>query len=82
MTSEPLLEGLKTLDLMRLLGDFDVLLEGDRPGVTARLGFDHDTVCKNNPRLIYCSISGCGQGGPWRDDAGHDINCLRAAGAI
>ena len=67
---------------MRLLGDFDVLLEGDRPGATARLGFDRDMACKINPRLIYCSISGHGQDGPWRNDVGHDINYMGIAGAI
>ena len=60
----------------------DVVLEGFRPGVAKRLGIDYDTLKKHNPKLIYCSISGYGQTGPWRERPGHDVNYVAAAGAL
>jgi len=66
----------------RLVADADILLEGFRPGVTQRLGIDYDTLAKKNPGLVYCSISGFGQDGPYRDKVGHDINYLGYAGVI
>lgn len=65
-----------------LLTKFDVLIEGNRPGVMAKLGFDYDTVSKINPRVVYCSISGYGQNGPYRDEVGHDINYIGIAGVL
>jgi alpha-methylacyl-CoA racemase len=50
------------------------VLEGFRPGVMARLGFDYPALARENPALVVCSISGYGQSGPFRDRAGHDIN--------
>jgi crotonobetainyl-CoA:carnitine CoA-transferase CaiB-like acyl-CoA transferase len=67
------------LDLAR---SADVVLEGFRPGVTARLGIDYETLAGLNPRLIYCSISGYGQDGPYRLVVGHDINYIAMAGAL
>lgn len=64
----------------RLLQTHDILLEQFRPGVMARLGLDYDTLKALNPRLIYVSISGYGQTGPYRQRAGHDINYLALAG--
>jgi crotonobetainyl-CoA:carnitine CoA-transferase CaiB-like acyl-CoA transferase len=49
----------------RLLANADVLIENFRPGVTKRLGIAYEQVQRNNPRLIYCSISGMGQNGPY-----------------
>jgi crotonobetainyl-CoA:carnitine CoA-transferase CaiB-like acyl-CoA transferase len=60
----------------------DVLLEGARPGVTARLGVDYDTLRALNPRLVYCSITGYGPDGPYRDRVGHDANYLGYAGVL
>ncbi len=60
----------------------DVVLEGFRPGVAARLGVDYETLCEFNPRLIYCSISGYGQTGPRRDLAGHDVNFVAYGGML
>ena len=51
----------------------DVLVESFRPGVTKRLGVDYDTVSALNPRLIYASISGFGQTGPYADRPGFDL---------
>lgn len=68
--------------LWRLLADADVLVEGFRPGVMARLGLDADEVRDQLPQLVYCSISGWGQDGPLSDAPAHDINYLGAVGAL
>ena len=66
----------------KLIQKADVALEGFRPGVAKRLGIDYETLRKHNPKLIYCSISGYGQTGPWRERPGHDVNYVAAAGAL
>lgn len=68
--------------LLRLIDDADIVLEGYRPGVPQRLGIDYETLRARNPRLIYCSISGYGQDGPYRNRVGHDINYLAQAGVL
>ena len=65
-------EGLARVRAM--VADVQVLVEGFRPGVMARLGLGWDEVRGINPALIYCSITGYGQDGPLADKAGHDIN--------
>jgi crotonobetainyl-CoA:carnitine CoA-transferase CaiB-like acyl-CoA transferase len=65
-----------------LIRDADVLMEGFRPGVTKRLGIDYETLKKVNSRIIYCSITGYGQNGPYKDMAGHDVNYLSFAGIL
>lgn len=66
----------------RLADKADIILEGFRPGVVARLGVDYESVKKRNPGIIYCSITGYGQTGPYRDRAGHDANYLCSAGVL
>lgn len=51
--------------LLQLVDRADVLVENFRPGVMARLGLSYETLSARNPRLVYCSISGFGQSGPW-----------------
>ncbi len=68
--------------LLRLADGADVLVEGFRPGVMERLGADYDTLSGRNPRLVYCSLSGFGQDGPYRDFPAHDINYLSLAGVL
>jgi crotonobetainyl-CoA:carnitine CoA-transferase CaiB-like acyl-CoA transferase len=66
--------------VFNLIRDADVVLESYRPGVVERLeiGYNH---CKNiNQQLIYCSLSGYGQDGYYREKAGHDLNYCAAAG--
>ncbi|VAW06976.1 Alpha-methylacyl-CoA racemase, partial [hydrothermal vent metagenome] len=65
----------------KLVLEYDIVIEQFRPGVMARLGLDYDSLKLVNPRIIYCSITGYGQTGPYRDRAGHDINYLAVAGA-
>ncbi len=66
----------------KLVEKADVVLEGFRPGVVERLGVDHKSVCKVNPKIIYCAITGYGQNGPFRDRVGHDVNYLSYAGVL
>jgi formyl-CoA transferase len=66
----------------KLIKGADVLLEEFRPGVAERLGIGYGHVEEINPRIIYCSISGFGQDGPYRDRVGHDINYLSLSGIL
>lgn len=59
--------------LYELIKSADVFVENFRPGVTKKLGIDYDTLKSLNPSLIYCSISGYGQTGPYRNKGGFDI---------
>jgi len=68
--------------LHRLAKTADVVLEGGRPGGARKLRADWDTLRAVNPRLVYCSISGYGQDGPYRNRVGHDVNYLGFAGVI
>jgi crotonobetainyl-CoA:carnitine CoA-transferase CaiB-like acyl-CoA transferase len=67
---------------LRLAARADVVLEGFRPGVTARLGIDWEMLRAQNPRLVYCAVTGYGQDGPYRDKVGHDVNYLGYAGVL
>lgn len=58
--------------LKRLAATADVLVENYRPDVKHRLGIDYETLARENPRLVYASISGFGQSGPYRDRPGYD----------
>jgi formyl-CoA transferase len=57
----------------RLARTADIVVENYRPGVMARLGVDYETLRRENPRLIYASISGHGQTGPWASKGGFDL---------
>jgi formyl-CoA transferase len=59
-----------------------MLVENYRPGVTKRLGIDYPTLSKINPRLIYASISGFGQTGPWSQRPGFDLIAQAMAGVM
>lgn len=63
-----------------LVKGYDIVLEQFRPGVMERLGLGYEALKAINPRLIYVSITGYGQTGPYKDRAGHDINYLALAG--
>ena len=65
-----------------LVESADVVLEGFRPGVVQRLKVDYETLREKNPRLVYCSLSGYGQTGPYAGMVGHDINYISIGGAL
>src|SRR6202163_534450 len=68
--------------LLRLVEHADVLVEGNGPGVMARLGLGGEVLHARNPRLVMCSITGYGQDGPFASRAGHDLNYMATAGAL
>lgn len=68
--------------LLRLLGKYDIVLEGFRPGVMDSLGLGYQALSKINPSVILCSISGYGQTGPFSQRSGHDINYMAVSGAL
>jgi crotonobetainyl-CoA:carnitine CoA-transferase CaiB-like acyl-CoA transferase len=67
---------------LELAAEADVLVEGFRPGVLARLGLDEPAVRALNPAIVYCSISGYGQRDPRAALPGHDVNYQAWAGAL
>jgi len=73
------LEGRRIID--RLLDQADVVVENFRPGTLARLGLDHESLKGTHPKLIYASISGFGQTGPRRFEAGYDA-VVQAEGGL
>ena len=66
----------------KLVERAQVVIEGFRPGVAKRLGIDYETLRQHHGQLVYCSISGYGQTGPWRERPGHDVNYVAAAGGL
>ena len=65
-----------------LVKDADVVLESFRPGVMGKLGCGYDTLKAINPQLVYASLTGYGQTGPYADRPGHDLNYLGYAGVL
>lgn len=68
--------------LLAMLPEYDVLIEGFRPGVMKRLGLDYATVSKINPRIVYCAISGYGATGSLAQRPAHDANYLATSGIM
>jgi alpha-methylacyl-CoA racemase len=68
--------------LLRLVRDYDVVLESFRPGVLDRLGVGYERMREQNPGIVYCAISGYGQTGPKCEAAGHDMNYLGLVGLL
>src|SRR5699024_8991668 len=66
--------------MKELVKEYDIVLEQFRPGVMQRLGLGYKELKEINPSLIYCSLTGFGQTGPYRDRPGHDINYISMAG--
>jgi len=68
--------------LRRLVRHYDVLVESFRPGVMDKLGVGFEALARENPRLVFCAISGYGQTGPDRLKAGHDLNYIARSGVL
>jgi len=68
--------------LLRLVEDYDVVVEGFRPGVMDRLGVGYQALRERNPRIVYCAITGYGQTGPYTVRSGHDLNYLGLVGLL
>lgn len=68
--------------LRKLLGKADVLIQNFRPGVIQRLGLDYESVSRINPRLVYASISGYGEEGPWVKRPGQDLLAQSRSGVM
>lgn len=68
--------------LWQLIADADVFVEGYRPGVMQRLGFDYTTVAARNPRIVYCSVSAFGQTGMMAHHPAHDLAAQALAGFL
>ncbi|CAN5422938.1 hypothetical protein BH09BAC1_BH09BAC1_15480 [soil metagenome] len=68
--------------LYSLVKEADVLVEQFRPGVMGKIGLGYEKLKTINPRLIYVSITGYGQTGPWAQEAGHDLNYIARAGLL
>lgn len=68
--------------VLELIAECDVVLESFRPGVADRLGIGATELCARFPRLVYASISGFGQTGPWRNAPGHDLGYQAMAGLL
>lgn len=66
----------------RLAEGADVVFEQFRPGVAGRLGVDYEAVRERNPDVVYCSLSGYGQTGPYADRVGHDLNYVGVGGLL
>jgi crotonobetainyl-CoA:carnitine CoA-transferase CaiB-like acyl-CoA transferase len=66
----------------KLIETYDIILEGFRPGVMERLGIGYQELKKRNPRVIFCSLSGYGQDGPYRERSGHDVNYIGLGGVL
>ncbi len=66
----------------KLIDKADVLMVGIRPSAAERLGIHYEAVAEANPRLVYCSFTGYGADGPYRDLAGHDINYQSIGGTV
>lgn len=66
----------------RLAKGADVIFESFRPGVVKKLGIDYKSIKKINPQMIYCSCTGYGQTGPYKNRVGHDINYMGVSGVL
>lgn len=66
--------------VQELVREYDVVIEQFRPGVMTKFGLDYESLKKINPRIIYCSLTGYGQSGAYKDRAGHDINYAALSG--
>ena len=64
----------------KMAEDADVMIEGFRSGTIKKLGIDYESVRKVNQGIIYCSITGYGQTGSYKDKPGHDVKHMSISG--
>jgi len=69
-------------EFLKLAKSADIIIEGSRPGKMDSLGIGYKDVKKVNSKIIYCSITGYGQKGPFRNMAGHDLNYSALSGLL
>ena len=67
---------------LKLAANADVILEGFKPGSVKKWKIDYESICAVRPDIVYCSLSGYGQTGPYSARAGHDLNYLAISGAL
>ena len=67
---------------LKMAQEADIIVESFRPGVTAKLGIDYESIKKLNPGIIYCSISGYGANDPRSKKAQHDLNMQATSGYL
>jgi formyl-CoA transferase/CoA:oxalate CoA-transferase len=67
---------------LRMMEKVDVVIENFRPGTMSRLGLGYEVARARNPRIVYCSISGCGQNGPSRDEPAMDLILQASSGLM
>jgi CoA:oxalate CoA-transferase len=70
------------LKLKKLISKADIMTQNFRPGVIDRIGLDYESVLKINPKIIYGSISGYGDKGPWKDLPGQDLLAQSRSGLV
>jgi crotonobetainyl-CoA:carnitine CoA-transferase CaiB-like acyl-CoA transferase len=68
--------------IKKIIQEFDIIVEGFRPGMMDELGLGYEEIKKIKPNIIYCSISGFGKDSPYKDYAGHDANYLALSGIL
>jgi crotonobetainyl-CoA:carnitine CoA-transferase CaiB-like acyl-CoA transferase len=66
----------------KLVEKADIIIETFRPKITEKLKIDYDTLALINPSIIYCSLTGYGQNGPYEQIAGHDLNYIGICGIL
>lgn len=67
---------------LRLASKVDAIQEGFRPGTVGRLGVGYEAACRVNPQVVYASLSGYGQTGPYSQRSGHDLNYMATSGFV
>ncbi|SDP64764.1 CaiB/BaiF CoA transferase family protein [Desulforhopalus singaporensis] len=68
--------------VLQMMGKYNIVVEGFRPGVMKKLGLDYDSVSQIHPGVIYVSVSGYGQSGDYAEKGGHDLNYQALAGSF
>jgi len=68
--------------IYKLVKEYDIIIENFRPGVMEKLGFGYEALKEINPRIVYCSLSGFGSSGPYKDRPGQDLLAQSMGGIV